>query len=45
MMEMVDLYNENRIPLGRTAERHAPKGPGSIAWWSMSAPSTAGGAC
>ena len=28
MMEMVDLYNENRIPLGRTAERHAPKGPG-----------------
>ena len=27
-MEMVDLYNENRIPLGRTAERHAPKGPG-----------------
>ena len=28
MMELVDLYDENRIPLGRTAERHAPKGPG-----------------
>lgn len=27
-MEMVDLYDEDRIPLGRTAERHAPKGPG-----------------
>ncbi len=27
-MEMVDLYNEERIPLRRTAERHAPKGPG-----------------
>ena len=27
-MELVDLYDENRIPLGRTAERHAPKGPG-----------------
>ena len=27
-MEMVDLYDENRVPLGRTAERHAPKGPG-----------------
>ena len=25
-MELVDLYDENRIPLGRTAERHAPKG-------------------
>ena len=28
MMELVDLYDENRIPLGRTAERHAPTGPG-----------------
>lgn len=27
-MELVDLYDENRIPLGRAAERHAPKGPG-----------------
>ena len=27
-MEMVDLYDENRRPLGRTAERHEPKGPG-----------------
>ena len=27
-MELVDLYDENRIPLGRVAERHAPKGPG-----------------
>ena len=27
-MELVDLYDEDRIPLGRTAERHAPKGPG-----------------
>lgn len=25
-MELVDLYDENRIPLGRTAERHAPRG-------------------
>ena len=25
-MELVDLYDENRIPLGKTAERHAPKG-------------------
>lgn len=27
-MELVDLYDENRISLGRTAERNAPKGPG-----------------
>ena len=27
-MELVDLYDENRVPLGRTAERHAPKGLG-----------------
>ncbi|MBE6963806.1 MAG: NUDIX domain-containing protein [Ruminococcaceae bacterium] len=27
-MELVDLYDENRIPLGRTAERHAKKGEG-----------------
>lgn len=27
-MELVDLYDENRAPLGRTAERYAPKGPG-----------------
>ena len=27
-MELVDLYNEDRIPLGKTAERHAPKDPG-----------------
>jgi len=27
-MELVDLYDENRFPLGKTAERSAPKGPG-----------------
>lgn len=27
-MELVDLYDENRIPLGRTAERHEPKAEG-----------------
>lgn len=27
-MELVDLYDENRVPLGRVAERHAEKGPG-----------------
>ena len=27
-MELVDLYDENRIPLRRTAERHGPKGEG-----------------
>lgn len=27
-MELVDLYDEDRAPLGRTAERYAPKGPG-----------------
>ena len=27
-MEMVDLYDENRLLLGRTAERYAPKGEG-----------------
>lgn len=27
-MELVDLYNENRLSLGRTAERSAPRGPG-----------------
>ena len=27
-MELVDLYDENRSPLGRTAERYAPKAPG-----------------
>lgn len=27
-MELVDLYDENRVPLGRTGERSAPKGPG-----------------
>lgn len=28
-MEPVDLYDENRIPLGRTAERHESKEPGT----------------
>ena len=28
MMELVDLYDENRVPLGKTAERHAPKEAG-----------------
>ena len=27
-MELVDLYDENRLPLGRTAERSGLKGPG-----------------
>lgn len=27
-MELVDLYDENRVPLGKTAERNGPKGPG-----------------
>ena len=27
-MELVDLYDENRVPLGRVGERHAPKEPG-----------------
>ena len=26
-MELVDLYDENRAPLGRTAERYGKKGP------------------
>nr|WP_325181797.1 NUDIX domain-containing protein [uncultured Oscillibacter sp.] len=29
-MELVDLYDENRLPLGRTAERSAQKGPGEL---------------
>ena len=29
-MELVDLYDENRLPLGKTAERNAPKGPGEL---------------
>ncbi len=27
-MELVDLYDENRVPLGRTAERYSLKAPG-----------------
>ena len=27
-MELVDLYDENRAPLGKTAERYGKKGPG-----------------
>ena len=27
-MELVDLYDENRVPLGKTAERYSKKGPG-----------------
>ena len=27
-MDLVDLYDENRIPLGRIGERHAPKNRG-----------------
>ncbi|SFP68645.1 Isopentenyldiphosphate isomerase [Oscillibacter sp. PC13] len=27
-MELVDLYDENRVPLGRTAERYGKKGAG-----------------
>jgi isopentenyldiphosphate isomerase len=29
-MELVDLYDENRTPLGRTAERYGPKAPGEL---------------
>ncbi|MCI9348183.1 MAG: NUDIX domain-containing protein [Oscillibacter sp.] len=29
-MELVDLYNEDRVPLGRTAERSGPKNPGEL---------------
>lgn len=29
-MELVDLYDENRAPLGRTAERYSQKGPGEL---------------
>lgn len=29
-MELVDLYNEDRIPMGRTAERSGPKNPGEL---------------
>ena len=44
-MEMVDLYDENRLPLGRTAERYAPRGRENTGWWSISACSIAGAAC
>ena len=27
-MELVDLYDENRVPLRRTAERYGKKSPG-----------------
>ena len=27
-MELVDLYDENRLPLGKTGERNAPRSPG-----------------
>lgn len=29
-MELVDLYDENRAPLGKTAERYGKKGPGEL---------------
>ena len=29
-MELVDLYDENRVPLGKTAERYSQKGPGEL---------------
>ncbi len=29
-MELVDLYDENRVPLGKTAERYGRKGPGEL---------------
>lgn len=44
-MELVDLYDENRVPLGKTAGRYARKGPGSIVPWSMCACSTKQGNC
>lgn len=45
-MELVDLYDENRVPLGRTAERYGKKGPReSTGWWSTCAYSTTRGVC
>lgn len=44
-MELVDLYDENRLPLGKTAERSAPKGPGELRLVVTSASLTAGGGC
>lgn len=29
-MELVDLYDENRVPLGKTAERYGKKSPGEL---------------
>lgn len=29
-MELVDLYDENRMPLGKTAERYSKKDPGEL---------------
>lgn len=29
-MELVDLYDENRVPLGKTAERYGKKDPGEL---------------
>lgn len=29
-MELVDLYDENRAPLGKTADRYGKKGPGEL---------------
>lgn len=29
-MELVDLYDENRVPLGKTVERYGKRGPGEL---------------
>ena len=37
-MELVDLYDENRAPLGRTAERYGPKALENTGRWCTYAP-------
>lgn len=44
-MELVDLYDENRVPLGRTAERYGKRGPGEYRWWFTCACSTIRAVC
>ena len=44
-MELVDLYDENRVPLGRVGSPMHPRSPVNTAWWSMSVYLTAGDGC
>ncbi|MDD3347083.1 hypothetical protein [Oscillibacter sp.] len=51
-MELVDLYDENRVPLGKTAERYGKRQSatgngraGNTAWWSTCACSGRTGGC